>query len=72
VEGVVGGREGALHLKVRARPEKGRANEAARRLVASTLAVPRSAVTLVRGGTSRDKLFEVDGLSEAELRERLP
>lgn len=67
-EGIAGWQGGALRLKVRARPEKGRANEAALRLVADQLGLPRAALSIVRGATSRDKVVEVDGLSEGELR----
>ena len=64
-------KDGVLSLKVRERAEKGRANEAVARLLAKSLAVPPTAVTLKRGATSRKKLFEVDGLDDDELRKRL-
>jgi uncharacterized protein len=62
---------GVLRVKVREVAQKGRANEAVVRLLAKSLAVPPTAVTLKRGATSREKLFEVDGLDDAELRKRL-
>jgi len=61
----------SLRIKVRARPEKGRANEAVLRFLAGYLELPPSRIALVRGATSRDKLIEVEGLSEDELRARL-
>jgi uncharacterized protein YggU (UPF0235/DUF167 family) len=64
-------KEGALRVKVREAAEKGRANEAVARLLAKSLAVPPTGVTLKRGATSREKLFEVDGLDDEELRKRL-
>jgi uncharacterized protein YggU (UPF0235/DUF167 family) len=70
-DGLAGWRGDSLRVKVRARPEKGLANEAALRLLAGRLNVPRSCLDLVRGATSRDKLIEVEGLSEDELRARL-
>ncbi len=70
-EGIGGWQGGALRLRVRARPEKGRANEAAMRLLADRLGLPRAALSIVRGATSRDKLVQVDGLSEVELRRLL-
>ena len=71
-EDVLAGWQGdSLRVKIRARPEKGRANEAALRLLAGCLNLPRSRLALVRGATSRDKLIEVEGLSEDELRARL-
>ncbi len=60
-----------MRLKVRARPEKGRANEAALRLLSGHLGVPRTSVRIVRGAAARDKLVEVDGLSDDDLRARL-
>ena len=64
-------KEDILRVKVSKRAEKGRANEAVARLLAKSLAVPPTAVTLKRGATSREKLFEIDGLDEDELRRRL-
>ena len=71
-EDVLAGWQGdSLRVKIRARPEKGRANEAVLRFLAGRLSLTRSRLALVRGATSRDKLIEVEGLSEAELRARL-
>ena len=67
-EGIVGWQGQSLRLKVRARPEKGRANEAVIRLLASHLGLPLTSLSIVRGATSRDKLVKVDGLSEDQLR----
>ncbi len=69
--GLTGWHDGTLRLKVRARAEKGRANAAVASLLAEKLAVPPSRVRLARGGSSREKLFEIDGLSEEELMRRL-
>jgi len=68
---IAGWQGDSLRVRVRARPEKGLANEAALRLLAGRLNLPRSRLALVRGATSRDKLIEVEGLSEDELRARL-
>lgn len=70
-EEIVGGHGGWLRVKVRARPEKGRANEAVLRLLARRLGVAPASLSIARGAASRDKLVEVDGLSEDELRARL-
>lgn len=63
--------EGVLRVKVREKAEKGRATEAVARLLAKRLDVPPSAVTLLRGATSREKAFAVDGLDDAEVARRL-
>ena len=60
-----------LKVRVRARPVEGEANAALLKLLAKTLGVPKSAVTLDRGGQSRLKMIAVDGLSDEDLRARL-
>jgi hypothetical protein len=66
-DAVAGWHGESLRLKVRARPEKGRANEAVVRLLARLLDVPVSSLAVVRGATSREKVVEVAGLSRREL-----
>lgn len=60
-----------LKVRVRARPVEGEANAALLKLLAKTLSVSKSAVTLARGGQSRLKMVEVDGLDDDALRSRL-
>ena len=60
-----------LKVRVRARPVEGEANEALIKLLAKALGVAKSAVVLQRGGQSRTKMIEVEGLSEGELKARL-
>ena len=60
-----------LKVRVRARPVEGEANAALVALIARVLSVPRRAVDLARGGQSRLKMLEIDGLDEAEVRARL-
>ena len=64
-------KDDVLRVKVREPAEKGRANEAVARLLAKSLDVPPTAVVLKRGAASREKLFEIDGLDDAEARKRL-
>ena len=52
-------------------PERGRANEAVLRLLAETLGLPKSDVSLVSGHAGRDKVVELRGLGEAEVESRL-
>lgn len=59
-----------LRLWVTAPPVEGAANAAVRELVADALALPPSAVRLVAGTASRQKILEVD-LDEKELAKRL-
>ncbi|MDI6624280.1 MAG: DUF167 domain-containing protein [Brevundimonas sp.] len=60
-----------LKVRVRARPVEGEANVALIKLLAKTLGVPKSSVTLDRGGQSRTKMISVADLSPDELRTRL-
>jgi uncharacterized protein len=60
-----------LKVKVRAPPEKGRANVAVVELLAARLHLPVSAITVVAGHLSPLKTVEIMGLSLEELKVRL-
>jgi uncharacterized protein len=68
---VAGERAGAVVIRVVAPPVDGKANEAAIRLIAARVGVPRSAVRIVRGQSAREKLVRIDGLSADEARAAL-
>jgi uncharacterized protein (TIGR00251 family) len=68
---VLGVQGDALRLGVAAPPDKGKANKALALLLAATLGVRRSAVSLESGETSREKVFLVEGVSVAEARAAL-
>lgn len=63
--------EGGIVVRVQAPPAGGRANEAARRLLASALRVSPSQVQLLRGAASREKEFKVWQLQPEEIVRRL-
>lgn len=63
---VIGRYGDAWKIRVAAAPEKGRANDELTDLLASVLGVSRTAVTVLRGHTSRDKLVRIDGVSAAQ------
>jgi uncharacterized protein (TIGR00251 family) len=65
---VVGERAGAVVIRVSAPPVDGKANAALCRFVAAQAGVPRSAVTVVRGESARDKLLRVEGIDAEALR----
>jgi uncharacterized protein len=65
---IAGERGGAVLIRVSAAPVDGKANEAVCRLIAERAGVPRSAVRIVRGESSRDKVVRIDGLSADEAR----
>jgi hypothetical protein len=68
---ILGWQDQALRVRVTAPPVEGEANTAVRRLVARALGVAPSAIALVRGDRSRDKVVRVTGLSLADVRARL-
>jgi uncharacterized protein YggU (UPF0235/DUF167 family) len=70
-DGIAGWQGGVLRLRVAAAPERGKANEAVLRLLTAALGVERRRLRLVRGATSRDKVVEVEGLEEADVKVRL-
>jgi uncharacterized protein YggU (UPF0235/DUF167 family) len=68
----VGGRYGdALEVRVAAPAVDGRATEATLQALCRAFAVPRGAVRLVSGATSRTKVVEVDGGDPTTLRRLL-
>jgi uncharacterized protein (TIGR00251 family) len=64
--GADGLHDGALRVRLAAPPVDGKANEALIEWVAESLGLPRRAVTLVRGQTSRRKWLALEG-SMAEI-----
>jgi uncharacterized protein (TIGR00251 family) len=68
---IVGWREDVLRVRVRAAPEKGKANEAVCSLIATATGVSKTSVVVERGHTSRDKVILVEGLTDDELIRRL-
>ncbi len=59
-----------LKARVRAVAEKSKANDALLRLIAKTLEIPRTYVTLVSGSTSRIKTLLIEG-DQAAIRQKL-
>lgn len=77
VEGVELADDGRAHLKARVRavPEKGKANQALVKLVAKALGVPASTVEIVSGDTARLKTLRIAGNPDvpiAALQELFP
>ncbi len=71
VNAVAGVQADALKLKITAPPVDSAANAEVVRFLAQVLDVPRSAVQLLRGATSRHKQVQVVGLSGSQLLQRL-
>ena len=68
VEGYVGD---TFRLRVTAPPENGKANAAVIALLAATLDVNRSRLTVIKGLKSRDKIVGVESLTLEEAARRL-
>ncbi|MEY9779446.1 DUF167 family protein [Sinorhizobium fredii] len=67
IDGFETAADGEEHLKVRVRavPEKGKANEALIALLAKALGLARNRITLVSGDTQRKKILRIDADPEA-------
>jgi uncharacterized protein (TIGR00251 family) len=68
---VVGERDGAIVIRLKAPPVDGKANAALTAFIAKAAGVPRSRVEIVKGATAREKVVRVEGASEADLRRAL-
>jgi uncharacterized protein (TIGR00251 family) len=68
---VVGRHGDAWKVRVAAAPERGRANRALERLLATRLGLPLRDVSVVSGTLTRDKVVEVRGVSADEAERRL-
>ena len=63
-------RDGVLAVRVSAPPVDDKANQAVTQLLAKTIGVPRSQVSIVRGSRGRRKVVAIDGAGP-EVLERL-
>jgi uncharacterized protein (TIGR00251 family) len=68
---VVGRYGDGWKVRVAAPPEDGRANAALVRHLAELLGVGAGRVRVVSGAGGRDKLIEIDGLTDAQVARRL-
>lgn len=68
---VEGFRDGVLRVRVTAPPAEGKANTAVVKLLSDALGVSRSRIAIVRGHRARQKVIEVEGLSDEDLRARV-
>jgi uncharacterized protein len=68
---LIGMRDGIVQVRVSAPPVDGKANEALRRLIAKSVGVAPSKVSIVRGEKSRDKVVRIESLDDAAVRRAL-
>ena len=65
---IVGRHGDALKVRLTAPPVDGAANEALVELLAKAFGIPRRAVTIVSGASSRTKIVELEGVSGERVR----
>jgi uncharacterized protein len=68
---VVGERGDVIVVRVTAPPVDGKANDALCQLIARSVRVSATRVTVVRGQTSREKVVRVEGVTQEALRSAL-
>ena len=68
---ILGWYQDVLRVAVTAPPVEGEAYQALTRLLARALGVAPSAVNVVHGGRSRDKIVRILGVTDTQLRSRL-
>ena len=69
---IVGWLGDSLKVKVKAPPEKGRANEAVVALLAERLGIDASSIVVVSGHSSPAKVVAVDGMDDEAIRAAFP
>jgi hypothetical protein len=69
--GIAGWRDGRLVVRVTAPPVDNAANDAVVLVLAEALDVPKSALRVASGTTSRNKSIEVAGLTRAQVLARV-
>ena len=68
---ITGYKDGALLVKIAAVPVKGKANRELVALLSRALGVNKSAISIIKGQKSRNKVVSVEGLNGKEIIERL-
>ena len=63
----LGNTPGIYRVRVQAPPDRGKANAAVTKLLASRLGVSKKQVWIERGESSRDKVIVIAGLRETEI-----
>jgi uncharacterized protein len=66
-DGLGGAHDGALKVSVSAAPEKGKANKAVLSLLAKSLGIRKSALSILSGETSSRKKVMASGLTSGQL-----
>ena len=65
--GIAGIHGNSLKVRLTAPPVEGAANEALVNFLADTFAVPRRAIKILAGESSRSKIVEIEGVTERDV-----
>lgn len=68
---IVGFKDGVLHVKVAAPPQKGEANAELINFISRSLGIGKSSMAIERGFTSRNKVVSITGLGRDDIIQRL-
>ena len=64
---IVGEHDGALKVRIAAKPIEGAANRELQRLLAKNFKLPQNAVEIIAGANSKRKIVRIDGANAATL-----
>jgi uncharacterized protein len=64
---IVGEYDGALKVRIAAKPIEGAANRELKRLLAKNFKLPQNAVEIIAGSNSKRKVVRIDGADSAAL-----
>lgn len=70
-DGITGVHDGRLKVACTQAPEKGKANKALVKILANSLQLKRSQVSLHSGETTSRKVFLITGIGAAEVEQRI-
>ena len=68
---VTGLKDGILQIKIKAPPEKGKANKELVDFLSERLGVKKSTIFIIKGQTSRNKVITVETLNNDQITKRL-
>jgi hypothetical protein len=68
---IAGWLEDTLKVKVKAPPEKGKANKAVIKTLEKSLDLPKGSITISSGTTSTRKIIEINGVDENSINKKL-
>ena len=68
---ITGFKDGVLHVKIAAPPEKGKANKELIGFLAERLGAKKTSISIIKGHTSRNKVVSIQGISNEVLLRRI-